>query len=285
MPDFVQFIHPGNEHGADDGGIKRWNSGLHRRKFLAIDGDYVEPLGAAPRRAELVLWGEWEPESHAAPIAERVPDGPHWLHRPYYVKPREYRPGGGNPLQNTDPFVFGERFRYTLCRQWRSKTNRPTLLRDLASGSLILFGSLKGGQFVLDTVFVTGESVLHEHDSWRAELPNLPATYVDVTMQPTYAWGPGAHLRLYEGASFDEPINSMFSFAPCLPASVGRNGFARPAITLDGYVTPGLMMGFKATRDLDPTAIHDLWARVVAQVVDADLALGTRFALPPRRDG
>jgi len=45
---------------------------------------------------------------------------------PYYVKPRTYWPGeGSDPLQNTDPFVFGDRFLYTLCRQWRSATNRP----------------------------------------------------------------------------------------------------------------------------------------------------------------
>jgi hypothetical protein len=283
MSDFVQFIHPGAEHGADSGSVKSWNRGAHRRKFLEVEGDYLEEADGTLRRAPVVLWAEWEPESDAAPITIPVDDGPRWLHRPFYVRPRTYRPGG-DPLQNTDPFVFGEHFRYTLCRQWRNKTNRPTLLRDLAVGSLILFGSLKGGSFVLDTVFVTGQSTLHDHGSWRTALPDLPETYVDVTMKPTYAWGPGPQLRHYSGASYSEPVDDMFSFAPCLPANVGRNGFARPTITLDGYVTQGLMMGFKATRGLKESAVRDLWRRVVDQVVDADLALGSYFALPARRD-
>ena len=62
-------------------------------------------------------------------------------------------------LQNTDPFVFGESFLYTCCQQF--KNNRPTQLRYLAPGSVILFGSHRGGRFLLDTVFVTRRSRDH----------------------------------------------------------------------------------------------------------------------------
>ena len=108
----------------------------------------------------VVFWGEWEPESEGEPIASTGPDGPRWIHRPYYVRPTSY-PGD---LQNTDPFVFGDRFLYTLCRQTKpiSGHARPTFLRDLAPGSLILFGSLKGGDFVLDTALVVAEGVLFD---------------------------------------------------------------------------------------------------------------------------
>ena len=285
MPDFVQFMHPGNEHGSDRPGFKRWNVGLHRRKFLSVEGEYVETPGGEPHSGEVVFWGEWEPESTVEQIPAPEPGGPHWLHRPYYVKPQTYWPGDGtDPLQNTDPFVFGDRFRYTLCRQWRSATNKPSLLRDLEPGSLILFGSFKAGEFVLDTAFVTDEGVQHDYDSWSTVLADLPETYVDVTMLATYAWGPGAELRLYSGAMRRQPTNGMFSFAPCLPAEVGAQGFARPSVRLDGLVTSNLKMGFKSTRGLSVRDVQQLWDSVTEQVARQDLALGTRFAMPEKQD-
>ena len=281
MPDFVQFMHPGNEHGSDVDGLKSWNIGLHRRKFLRIEGEYVEALAGHPRSSEVVFWGEWEPESTVEPIRDPVANGARWLHRPYYVKPVTYWPGDeDDPLQNTDPFVFGDRFRYTLCRQWRSASNRPSLLRDLEPGSLILFGSFKAGNFVLDTVFVTDAGVRHDHDSWSKVLTDLPETYADVTMRATYAWGPGAELRLYSGATRQKPTNGMFSFAPCLPAATGGQGFARPSISLGDLINPNLKMGFKARRGLSEQGVRELWERVTDQVLRNDLALGTRFAMP-----
>jgi hypothetical protein len=279
---FVQFIHPGGEHGSDAPGRKRWNLDLHRRKFLRAGGEYVEKPGAAPVEGELVFWGEWEPESEAEPIAAAVLDGPRWLHTPYYVRPESYW-RDGKALQNTDPFVFGDRFLYTLCRQ--TKSGRPTFLRDLAPGSLILFGSLKAGDFVLDTLFVAAEGVCHGIDNWSTLLGGkIPETYADVTMRPTYEGFEDHELRLYRGTTLEQPIEGMFSFVPCLPAEAGREGFARPSIRLDGFVTPGLMMGAKRTRNLSLGRLKDLWDAVTAQVVEQDLALGTRFELPPRRD-
>jgi hypothetical protein len=61
-------------------------------------------------------------------------------------------------------------------------------------------------------------------EDWPTVLTDLPETYVDVTMLATYAWEPGAELRLYSGATRQQPTNGMFSFAPCLPADVGAQG-------------------------------------------------------------
>ena len=54
---------------------------------------------------------------------------------------------------------------------------------------------------MLDTVFVTGEGIRRDHDSWPRVLTDLPKTYADVTMLATYVWGPGAELRFYSGAT------------------------------------------------------------------------------------
>jgi hypothetical protein len=148
-----------------------------------------------------------------------------------------------------------------------------------------LFGSLKAREFVLDTVFVTDEGVLHDFHSWPTVLAGrVPDTYAHVTMRPTYEWGEGATLRLYSGATVSAPTAGMFSFAPCLPHAAGERGFARPSIRLEGFVTPGLMMGYKASRNVAPEQLRDLWQSVATQVIDADLALGTGFDLPKRRD-
>jgi len=76
----------------------------------------------------------------------------------------------------------------------------------------------------------------------------------------------------------------MFSFAPCLPAGLGSSGFARPTLALKDIITPGLMMGAKSTRGLSLDAVVALWSSVVNQVLHQDLALGTRFDMPERRD-
>ena len=94
---FVQFTHPGGEHGPDLSGGKRWNVGLHKRKFLLGRGDYVELPDGEPRQGELVFWGEWEPESQVEELRSTVPGGPRWLHRPYWVPPETYWPQRGSP--------------------------------------------------------------------------------------------------------------------------------------------------------------------------------------------
>jgi hypothetical protein len=86
----VQLIHPGGEHGPDEAGGKRWNRGLHKRKFLQVSGEYLTARDSRAHTDDLVFWGEWEPESDVSPIAAPVAAGPKFVHRPYYVRPRAY---------------------------------------------------------------------------------------------------------------------------------------------------------------------------------------------------
>jgi hypothetical protein len=278
---FVQFIHPGAEHGISQG-VKPWNTGEHRRKFLQVQGSYLDGNDSPLQTAKLSLWGEWEPESEGEPIDRPLRNGPHWVHRPYYVRPASYT---GN-LQNTDPFIFGDQFLYTLCRQTKSINGhkRPTVFRDLAPGSLILFGSLKSGDFVLDTLFVVSEGVLHDSSSWPNVLAGIVSeSYVDVTLRPTYQTERPHPLRLYKGATFADPFQGMFSFVPCMPVASGPKGFPRPAIRLPDVITSSLPIGAKVTRNLSVESVKKMWSRVEKQVLEQGLALGIRFELPPRR--
>ena len=109
---FVQFIHPGLEHEPDSALGRSWNVEMHRRKFLKQSGRSLASLDAAPAASKLVFWGEYEPPTaRVKSYAHAVPDGPRFLFAP---APVPFHPNDP-PLMNTDPFVFGERFFYSIC--------------------------------------------------------------------------------------------------------------------------------------------------------------------------
>ncbi len=282
---FVQFIHPGGEHRPDDGQFKAWNRGDHKRKFLLSPGRCV-------RRSEvidttLVFWGEWEPESEVVPrIARPLARGPRYLYRPFYVLPHSYK-----GLQNTDPFVFGGFF-YGNCQQYRNA--RPTQLRYLERGSVILFGSCVSGQFVLDTVFVIRAWIDHNRGSYRSVVNDrVPLGYMDVALNPLYLSGFGGQegcppdssrsYRLYFGATHATPFDGMFSFFPCLPLEDGSVGFARPIIKDSRFITSNLRQGHRLNRQAGRAHIRDFWQSVVEQVLARGSWLGIQAQMPERR--
>lgn len=277
---FVQLLHPGKEHHPDDGDIKRWNAGLHRRTFMRRPGRYIQ--GGDCREADLLFWGEWEPESKVLRrIKEPVEEGPRYVYDPYYNVPVTCR-----GLQNTDPFVF-DGFRYSICRQYTKRG--PTQLRDLERGSVVLFGSHLGGRFVLDAVFVVAGHVDHNAANYREVLAGLvPSAYEDVTLAPLYAsselraqYGcenPGRSFRLYWGATYDEPVDGMYSFFPCTQYEERTTGFARPQVEMKG-ISNGLKQNFKLT-PVDGEAAKRNWAHVVGQVTERGLVLGVWAEMP-----
>ena len=279
---FVQFMHPGGEHRPDRDGLKGWNTGPHQRKFLTVPGRYLE--AGAMRSDELVFWGEWEPQSRVVGVyADHLPDGPRFLYAPYYTPPVTLH---GAPMQNTDPFVFGDQFHYTGCLQHTKRG--ATQLRYLDRGSIILFGSCRERRsFVLDTVFVVDRWIDHNRTNQRTPEVRgaVSSTYGDVTLDPWYASDVPAERshRLYFGATPATPVDGMFSFFPCLPAPAAGRGFARPVIRIDGRITPQLLQGKKMTPLRDAEGARELWAEVARQVEQQDLRLGVRAELPSQK--
>src|SRR4051794_907574 len=89
-----------------------WNTGRHARKFLASRG-LAQSDDGSEAQDELVFWGEWESESNYRRLGRDRPAGmPSVVHEPFWVDPddRSFR-------QNTDPYVFGDCFRYSNCKQ------------------------------------------------------------------------------------------------------------------------------------------------------------------------
>jgi len=277
---FVQFLHPGEEHGKDLPGWKCWNRGKHKRKFLKRSGKYV----GCPGMQEILFWGEWEPESKVQRIEKPVPPGPCFIHEPCYVVPKSYR-----GLQNTDPFVFGEQFLYAVCLQ---RTFRQ--LSHLAPGTVILFGSCKDNGFVLDTLFVVGNRPPVDHSSAKDLEGRVCKGYFEVTVNPWYknsarggacATANSQKCRLYFGASPDNPVHGMFSFFPCCRYEVDSTGLARPkidlGIDLKQLVNPNKCAGVKYT-PLGLDGMKSLWDKVVEKVKNEHLEMGVYAEMPER---
>lgn len=268
---FVQFPHPGREHGESEPGHMKWNFGAHRRKFLCSSGMARRGADKKDERAELAFWGEWEPPSRVGRIAEPETDGPKWFHRPYQIALQSAR-----GYANTDPYVFGERFLYSNCRQGLPGAR----MRFLAPGTVILFGSQLHGDFVIDTVFVVSRGTNYKATEARESLAGCTdEAFRAVTLDPIAANLPGCNFRLYEGATPNTAVDGMFSFAPCRLLRDAPHGFPRPVISLP-EISGALARNYRCT----PITLgrgRELWGEVVKQVLSAGHMLGTRFDAPP----
>jgi hypothetical protein len=248
MPKIVQFTHPGHEHGPEKNNPnhKNWNAGAHKRKFLHATGRYVQ--GNQLHSGELLFWGEWEPPSVVNEFASRPTwFHPRWLHRPYLPEVIPDPHSDGASLQNTDPYVFDGPFKYAICKQFKSRTGRPTQLANLDRGSIVLFGST-GNQnkpnafFQLDTVFVVGDYLEYDvSDPAPLSLPELrdyhTAVFQMAFPNPTKN---SLKLRLYFGATYDNPFEGMYSFSPAQVFNGQSQGFPRVALKDLPYLTNNL---------------------------------------------
>lgn len=296
---FVQFPHPGREHGPTSG--RHWNKLKHdhRRKFMRFRGDWVDDDGDT-HTGNLRAWGEWEPESELICEFNTKDGGPHhpsYLWKPFYVPKDSYA-----CLHNTDPFIFGDCFLYSNCGQ-SAESKRG--LKHLAPGSVISFGSgmkIDGKRkWVLDTVLVVRDSVEYDMHEARTALKDWASdTFLEVvggplcdhpdnTTESAGACVPtctqtSTRLRLYRGATPDNLVNEMFSFFPAMPEGNGT-GFSRPAVNLpDEYFNTSNWQAPKGHgRERKPEELRSLWDSLVAQVRGKGLVLGTRAALPKLR--
>jgi hypothetical protein len=267
----VQFPHPGSEYPKPRGPRAEWRRGKddHRRTFLVSPGTYRSAPDGDDFDGDVAFWGEWEGAVDVVGDVDHVPGGPTWLGRPDpSASPPDFP---DSPPQNTDPFVWGDAMRYTYCRQ---PTNGK--LRGLGRGSVILFGSSVGHRFVLEAVMVVSRWVDHR---CAADLRGVTDdAHMRATIEPMYGWGEGATHRLYVGATPSEPVNGMFSFVPCRPATGRDVGFARPVVNLEGWINHNLRQQARM-EDRDADAMRKAWEEVVNVVSSQQLALATELRL------
>ena len=273
----IQFVHPGHEHKAKST-WQHWTLGSHARKFMLNHGEWMDS-NLVTHAGEMTFWGEWEGPSEVISSWSFEKGLPRHLVTPHYWGPTISVPG----LMNTDPYVFGSEFKYTLCKQSQRKGN-STYLAKLQPGTLVLFGSVVKGFFCLDTAFVVGPTIIeHSRATWENEvLPHISPTYKAVTLDPMY-WDPNVPdsvtYKLYHGATSTGTHNGMFSFFPCLPSNSNPERFERPVIELPNVINHNSKQAPKGTQG-DETMIKKCWDSIVEQVFSQGLSLGVNATEP-----
>lgn len=301
----IEFTHPGLEYIPgkrrastrdfifSDGlsplrtGVRQWNElDKHRRKFIHSAASYVEELGQEPKSGPISFWGEWEAQSWAQELAlSGESSRPRLAHYPFldenYQDTRNH---------NTDPFVFGDHFWYTNCKQ-RSGGVTSRLLQ----GSVILFGTEFKEGFRLDTVFVVG-------DSWQQDL--LPSQIIDSAPAQLKATNfdhknlcrdpDRRYLRFYQGQSYAED-SSFFSFVPCRASGDGLVIHDRvllsPWQSFNLTKKPGAKticavllrdeMKAQGVTSLDEDKTRFYWHKIASYCIDQGYQLATQIKLPP----
>lgn len=284
MSKIILFYHPGKEaptkHISNERTefkerkkFKKWNyleenhlgkpCGDHCRNFIKSRGEYVD-AGGQKHSGDLAFWGEWEPEARVVKGYGEY-DCPTRLVEPIACNPTNRRP------QNTDPFVFGEHFRYSNCKQNSKGCGNLKLLQK---GDMILFGSGSHTTkiFSLDTVFVVDEGKIPFTKA--PDLSKIPDfdVYNHYVLKWTGLPNPEG-LVYYPGKTFDpENPDEPFSFSPA--KLYGENcAFGKISFLMDGQT-----QGIKTIEGAD---VQNVWKKIRNKVLGQGCVLGVHFDLPP----
>lgn len=274
----VHFPHPGLEHCPAVPEMP-WNSGDHRRKFMLSPGRFIDAEDHQ-HDDNLVFWGEWEAPSRIVRRWPKEGSLPQCLHEPHWDDPQTEA-----PRQNTDPWVFGDEFLYSNCRQLTKQKKIPNALQRLEPGSLILFGSTINHNFVLDTALVVRERGPSFVPSRQPDLAVSDAFRVCTLEALATGDGPyaAASFTLYRGATVADQVEAMYSFVPAVVHDGNGPRSPRPVIELPGLINPNNVMNAKGADEGHPIDfVRDVWGEVVKQVRAQGLVLAVHLDTPPR---
>jgi len=316
MPSIIQFFHPGKEHGpdTDDPTIKSWNTDSHKRKFLSVQGDYLTRDETLVTDKNIMLWGEWEPDSQVKEFNTHDGNLPRYMHFPYIRNPlpnRTQRTGSqntgscnspgcnaadpnGESWQNTDPFIFGDNFKYAICRQ-RTKYS-DFRIQDLEAGTIIVFGSLSDKQdstftsIRIDTVFVVSSHFIDKQTLLTMKDTTLSThdkTYFDISFRmafPTNEDFPDDN-KLYTGVTYKDrnKYHEMFSFVPAMPCSTDmpEKGFPRIEMPLF-HETNQPITPFMVKENVTDNECATYWKELKEKALSHSGCIATRVGMPER---
>jgi len=301
VPTIIQFFHPGGEHGHDKGykNHKSWNVTPHKRKFMSVTGDCLKDNGDLVSNQNIMLWGEWEPDSKVKEFRVYWNDDklPKYLHSPYIrYKLPEPNPKSCNDKhwQNTDPFIFGDNFKYAICRQGAKYGGFR--IYNLEPGTIIIFGSLyKDKQYDIcksmkvDTVFVVSQDYIDKNKLLTMNFDTLSEndkTYFDVSFRmafPTNADFPKEN-KIYTGVKYEEKdkYDGLFSFIPAMEKTeeMPRKGFSRIEIDLfhptNQFITPFM------TRHMTKEECIEYWTELKEKCLSSTGCIATHIDMPLR---
>jgi hypothetical protein len=297
MPKIIQFLHPNTEaepiHPNDK--IIPWNNNkTHRRKYLVSTGKYLDNNYQLVKN-ELAFWGEWEAQSEIIKINKSKSGAPNYFNFPFLD------PSVPEKTHTTDPYVFGNNFKYFICRQ--SKNHH--ILKNLEPGSIILFGSCINFKFCLDTLFVVSKNWFNYNTSnIETHFPkNKRGRFYHTCMDPIFGSAQyntnvdeedncrinkGETFVCYDGVNFEEKenYNGMYSF---VPSKIYNNEnpntsiFVQPVINLDKIINHEQTMGIKSEDESDQE-IKEFWNKIIEQIKNNNLLQGVYFNSPPLKN-
>jgi len=288
MPRIIQFLHTAVEAEPNKNeSIIHWNNNKdHRRKFILSEGKYVKDNNE--ENSDLVFWGEWEAQSKVENLKSTKEHLPKYLNLPYLD------PSVSERTHNTDPYVFGQNFRYIVCKQGFSK-----ILRNLEPFSLILFGSCINKKFCLDTVFLVSEEIQKYDLNNIEDIFKSKNQYYYASVNPLYddtncnsnvnnedscKIEADEEYSFYKGVNFDEKdkYEGIYSFVPCRRYDA-ENGFKfkQPEINLD-FISEKQTQGLNACNrsNFSKEEIINYWNKIVKQIEQVGLLKGTKFKTP-----
>lgn len=278
----VQLNHPGKEkpfrlgkgyQKVNDIIVREWNDDpRHYRKILKIDGEYISSLDKKPLDGKLLLWGEWEGNSVFTPL-NNGKGSPYGIHEPFHsILIRGF--------ENTDPYIYGDCYKYATCKQSGQVANLDTQ-------SLILFGSTfpSLNAFYLDTVFVVKS---HEKaiDVFQSSAKNYTITYREETLEELggdyLGPVPSKIKRIYKGQKWSENPH-YFSFVPCKLDPDGD--YERFKLDLNDK-----WFGL-STNPTGKSFLHDCkgspqetWKRIAEMAIDQGFCLAIKLMEPEKND-
>ena len=256
-----------------------WNElTAHKRKYLTTMGSYITSKDGKSEYGKMTFWGEWEAHSYFKSTGLPVSQSPQYLHEPYLDK--SYK---GPRRHNTDPFIFGNCFWYTNCKQ---KPNG--FMTKLDMNSLILFGTERKDGFYLDTVFVVGDRLkppfsMDFMKTIPEQLKETNFTHNNLVNNPDKSF-----LTFYKSLTRNDS-RDYFSFVPCKPFkddSVHERPILKPwdkfSLQKPGArsVCTRLLKEKLVDGGLSDGEIKKYWRAIADTCLEQGFSLGVSFDLP-----
>jgi hypothetical protein len=291
--EIIQFDHPGDQFqfkwmkkqrslncilcGNSSEGIRLWNKkkySKHKRKYIKQEGYYLKNEGDgtfedSPSKETIYFWGEWEPQSYFVRLTDNESNKqlPNSLHTPVFSNKEK-------GLYNTDPFVFGNYFYYTNCKQ-------PTLNNilegeGLEKGSIIIFGTPYGKSFTLDTVFVVNN--IYSEEYYKNNRKDFPDLLREATLDHRNFLDKDPPNKIFTGLMYHESRGSFFSFVPCASGEKGKQGVKRPFLPFKKF---NLKNG-RGPKIIEGFTPEEFWNKVVNKILEDGYHLGIQVDLPRR---
>ena len=261
-------------------GTRFWNNcEEHKRKFMRMNGVKYLDARKSPNKGEVTFWGEWEAQSSFDVISEtnKDLDKPRLCHKPLFDSSYS-----GDMKHGTDPFIFGENFWFTHCKQGYKS------IRNLGEDSIVIFGSERkqDKKFLVDTIFVIRRRFSQKEIRENIEEYDDLLRKNNLELKDLISDESKSEYGFYQGKSYKK--NEIFSFVPAKVLNEESIGHGRLELdTTNGihnFQRPGAGSVCKITKEFDnKMALKNYWDLLIDETLNSGFVLAYDFPMPEIR--